>query len=168
MTPQTQELVPISNHPTKSAIWPMVKRTPAYLRLGLELAKNPSISHRHKLLLYSTVAYQVSPLHLVVTPIPVVGQLDCIALLLLSIRQMATHCPPAVFTRCLQRSKIEPSQYESDMNTVIGTTSNAGRQFSSKARFAGRVVRFMGLRAFARLVIATEKPNGSRAQVHLA
>ena len=74
---------PKSDNTIKTIVWPIIKRTSTYFLLGLALARHPAIPRRHKLILYGTLVYQFSPLHLLVSPIPVVGQVDCIVLLLL-------------------------------------------------------------------------------------
>ncbi|MGO8673320.1 MAG: YkvA family protein [Capsulimonadaceae bacterium] len=148
---------------TANTVWPIIKRTPTYALLGLALARHPAIPQRHKLLLYSVIVYQVSPLHVVVTPIPIVGQVDCVVLLLLAIRQMVAHCPPAVLRCCLLQVKLDPLQFESDMDAILKLGGDTRRRIETDVKFAGRVVRFLGLRNLARLVVATEKRRNNPA-----
>ncbi len=77
----------------RALILPIVKRLPAYLRLGWALSREPAIPWRHKTLLYLFPIYYVSPAHLLVHPIPVLGQIDGAAFFLLALRQALTHCP---------------------------------------------------------------------------
>ena len=62
-------------------------RLPSYLRLARNLATDPGLSRRRKAVLGASLAYVVSPIDLVPGIIPVVGQLDDLAALLLGLRQ---------------------------------------------------------------------------------
>jgi len=140
-----------------AVIWPILKRTPAYLRLGWALAREPAIPQRNKLLLYAMIAYQVSPVHYIVTPIPVIGQIDFFVLLALSIKQMLDHCPPAIARGHFQKLGLAEDQLDRDwqtMRTYCGkSVAKATRQMSSNARFAGRVAGGVGRRMLRRLAL---------------
>jgi uncharacterized membrane protein YkvA (DUF1232 family) len=107
----------------KAGLIPIVKRTPAYMKLALLLAKEPSIPLIHRSGLYVTVVYIVSPAHLVVSAIPVLGQIDVIGMLFLSIRQALNHCPQETMERLCSRVRLAPQQLNQDMITVKQLTN---------------------------------------------
>jgi|SRR5579884_1538808 len=127
----------------KAILWPIVKRLPAYVRLAWALVREPAIPRRYKTLLYTTAVYTFSPLHLVASPIPVVGQADSVVLLLMGLRQALAHCPPQVKARHLARLKISPGQMDKDLRATMGVAWYAlgeiGRPVTRNVRFAGRV-----------------------------
>ena len=167
MAKQPKQSIPKPDSKFKELVWPIFKRMPTYLRLGFALAKDPAIPHRHKLVLYSTVVYQFTPIHWVVTPIPVVGQLDFPILLLLSIRQMVANCPASVSRPHFDALSLSPTQFQDDMDALLkfggDVASDTKRRVGSDVKFAGRVVRYMGLKSLARVVVATEKPRSKPA-----
>lgn len=139
----------------KKILWPILKRMPRYLRMGIALAREPAIPTRHKSVLISAVVYQVTPIHLIVTPIPVVGQIDTAALLLLGIRQAYNHCPPDIAKEHFARLGLPPAQLRRDMAVILGlgdyTMTSAGTRIARDARFAGRVAAGFGRRQIGRL-----------------
>ena len=147
----------------RTVLWPIMKRMPTYLRLGWNLAREPAIPHRHKLMLYGLAVYQFTPIHWAVTPIPVLGQIDFPILLLLAIRQMVAHCPPEVSARCFARLNLEPTQFADDLAAVLkfggDMATGACRRVGGEVRFAGRVAGKVGVRSLARLVVAAERPR---------
>src|SRR4051794_16239304 len=96
----------------KAQLWPIMKRFPAYLRCGWALIREPAIPLRHKSLLYGLVLYSVTPAHVIVGVIPVLGQVDNPLIFLLGLRQALSHCPPAVRRRHLERAGLAPEQVD--------------------------------------------------------
>ena len=150
---------PIPEAPTKqeykAGFIPIMKRTPAYLKLALLLAKEPSIPLIHRSGLYATVVYIVSPAHLVVSAIPVLGQIDVIGMLFLSIRQALNHCPQETMERLCARVRLSPQQLNQDILTVKRLTArgtsamtysvcNKVHQKAPYMAAAGRSVSFAG------------------------
>lgn len=158
----------LSKADIKALLWPILKRVPAYARLGWALIREPTVAHRHKSLLYFTIGYTLSPLHLLAAPIPVVAQLDSVLLLLLGIRQALAHCPKEVRERHLERLKLSPRQAEKDLHVGLSVTFNMlGKMslpFGRNILFAGRVARGFGSRLLQRLVqqAEDEKHAGER------
>jgi uncharacterized membrane protein YkvA (DUF1232 family) len=120
--PTTEEL--------KAGLIPIVKRTPAYLKLALLLAKEPSIPLIHRSGLYATVVYVVSPAHLVVSAIPVLGQVDLIVMLFLSIRQALNHCPQETMEKLCARVKLTPEQLAQDIQMLKQLTTRGASAMS--------------------------------------
>jgi uncharacterized membrane protein YkvA (DUF1232 family) len=121
MTAQTRPAGPTKQE-LKAGLVPIVKRTPAYIKLGLLLAKEPSIPLIHRSGLYVTIVYIVSPAHLVVSAIPVLGQVDVIAMLFFSIRQAMNHCPQETMERLCKRVRLSPQQLNQDAKTIMQLT----------------------------------------------
>lgn len=152
----------------KAVLWPIIKRSPSYLRLGWSLAREPAIEQRHKTLLYATVLYQVTPVSLVLSAIPVLGQLDTLMLLLLGLRQVLAHCPAEVAARHCEQLNLTPTQLETDLKSVLtiatataaGAAETAGYQVGRKAYFAGRALRNFSHRARQRL--SSRRTRGAR------
>lgn len=144
---------------SRTDVWallmPIMKRVPAYIRLGWALIRDPAIGRRHKSLLYFTIIYTVSPLHMLMGPIPVVAQVDSIVLLLLGIRQAIAHCPEATVARHLSRLKLPARQMDRDLNVAVSlawrTLRRIGRPVGREVAFAGRVAHGFGRRVMERL-----------------
>lgn len=156
----------LSKEDIKDLLLPILKRVPAYVRLGWALLREPAIPRRHKALLYSTIVYTFSPLHLMVSPIPVVAQVDSVVLLLLGIRQAMAHCPEEIIEQHLARLKVPSRQMEKDLNVGVAvawrTLGRIGRPIGTNARFAGRVAGGFGRRMLQRLLRpgVTSGPEG--------
>jgi hypothetical protein len=148
---------------TKALLWPIVKRVPAYVRLGWALCREPAIPHRHKTLLYTTLVYTFTPAHLLLSPVPVLGQVDSLVLLLLGIRQAVAHCPAEVCDHHLARLKLAPTQLNRDLHVTLyvswHTVGKIGRPLGHHLRFAGRVLRGFSRRTLKRLLEETEEPQ---------
>jgi uncharacterized membrane protein YkvA (DUF1232 family) len=129
----------------RALVWPMVRRLPAYLRLGWALSREPAIPWRHKTLLYLFPVYYVSPAHLAVHPIPVLGQIDGVLFLVLALRQALAHCPRPVLARHLARLNLAPTQLEDDWRTALYVVRRVGRSVGgSVAGPMARRLRFTG------------------------
>ena len=100
-------------------VGPVLKRLPAYLRLGWALAKEPAIPWRHKTLLCLFPLYCVSPVNLLAQSVPVLGLVDEAAWFLLGTRQALAHCPHPAAARHLSRLNLAPRQLEEDLETVL-------------------------------------------------
>src|SRR5215216_1807296 len=79
----------------------VVARTPRYLRLGWLLLQEPTVSGRGKAALGGGLAYAISPIDPVPGFIPVLGQLDDLAVLLLAVRMALKSAPTEVADRHL-------------------------------------------------------------------
>ena len=55
--------------------------------------RESAIPVRHKLPLGLVVVYEISPPHMFIAAIPILGQVDSILLLLYGIRHALAHCP---------------------------------------------------------------------------
>lgn len=156
MEEQTAKPLNISEVDFKKILWPIFKRVPRYLRLALALAREPEIPARYKTILYGAVVYQVTPIHYLLTPIPVVGQIDTIVLLILGIRQAYDHCPPDIANHHFARLGLRRNQLDRDMAVVLGfgdyTVTTAASRVARDVRFASRLASGVGKRQISRLL----------------
>src|SRR5579862_4809294 len=119
----------------------VVTRVPAYLKLGWGLARSSEIAYRDKLGLIGGVLYSLSPIDLVPGIIPVLGQLDDLAILLRGIRSTLRRAPQAVAERCLQECGLTEAQLDRDLQSL----GKVAREFSkAAARGAWRGSRAVG------------------------
>ena len=137
-------------HPVLGPYLSMITRLPSYARLGAELARDPEVPASAKTALVAAGAYAISPIDLIPGFIPVAGQLDDLAALLLAIRLAVRMSPKEVVIPHLERSGISQEQIDSDLLAVrdaaiwiaqragkaIRAFANAGmRRINSFARF---------------------------------
>lgn len=120
---QQQSFVLPTRKEISALLLPIVKRMPAYVRLGWATAWEPTIPLVHRSGLYITVAYVVSPAHVAMNAFPILGQMDVVLLLLLSLRQALRNCPPETLARLCGRLKIKPAQLDQDISTLLGLAS---------------------------------------------
>jgi uncharacterized membrane protein YkvA (DUF1232 family) len=96
----------------------LVERLPSYLRLAWGLARDPTLSHRQKLGVYAGGLYNLSPIDAVPGIIPILGQLDDYAALLLGIRKTLRACEPDVRRRHLDVCKLTEDTLDSDIAAI--------------------------------------------------
>jgi uncharacterized membrane protein YkvA (DUF1232 family) len=95
-----------------------VARLPRYLNLAQALARDPTIAARRKSALGLGIGYAVLPLDLIPGVIPVVGQLDDLAALLLAIRHALGGCSREEAAAHLARAGLAPTALDADLRTV--------------------------------------------------
>ena len=145
----------------------IIGRLPRYLVLGRELLRDPRVPRRRKAALAGGIAYVASPIDLVPGIIPVAGQLDDLAALLLSLRYALRGCPAEARAEHLRTARLEPADLDRDMAAVrtaggwIAGRAAQGTVRLGKAsvRGASRLVAF-GARAAGRLAKRAEKRPG--------
>ncbi len=96
-------------------------RVPRYLRLAYRLARDERLTAGQRALAAAGVAYSVSPLDPIPGIIPIVGQLDCLAVLLLSLRQALRSCEPEVAADHLRQSGLTTATIDGDLATIRST-----------------------------------------------
>lgn len=122
-----------------------VARLPRYLYLAQALARDPAISARRKSALALGLGYAVLPFDLLPGVIPVVGQLDDLAALLLGIRQALQGLAPQDAAAHLGRAGLAPTALDADLRIVAvagvwlaaGTASLAARAVRAPLRLLG-------------------------------
>jgi uncharacterized membrane protein YkvA (DUF1232 family) len=97
---------------------PVVQRLPAYSRLAYGLLREPELRARHKALLVGGIAYLVSPVDIIPGFIPVLGQIDDLAVALWALRRTLRAMPPEVAGRHLDRQSLTWEVLDGDLGRV--------------------------------------------------
>ena len=124
-------------------------RLPRYLNLARGLAGDPAVPVWRKAALAGGIAYAISPVDLVPGIIPVVGQLDDLAALLLALRVALAGCPPPAAAAHLTEVGLSDTALNADLVTVRavggwlagGALSLAWRGATLPLRLLARAVR---------------------------
>jgi uncharacterized membrane protein YkvA (DUF1232 family) len=134
-----------------------VRRLPRYARLGRALMADPHLERRRKVVLGAGLAYVASPIDLVPGIVPVVGQLDDLAAVLLGLRYALDGCRPEVADAHLRRAGLSRAQLDQDLASVgsaarwfaRGAARGSRRAMTATARGLVRVTR-AGVEAWRR------------------
>ena len=106
-------------------------RVPRYVRLCYRLTRDGRLSAAQRALAAAGAVYAVSPIDPVPGFIPVVGQLDDLAVLLLSLRQALRACPPELAAEHLQATGLSFATIDADLavvrETALWLAGQAGR-----------------------------------------
>jgi len=105
----------------------MLRRTPAYLRLSWRLAREPLLSKARRMAVVGAAGYLASPIDLVPGVIPVLGQLDDLAVALAALRLALAGLSPEHRQRHLAAVGLEDAHLAEDLWTVAATTAWIGR-----------------------------------------
>lgn len=97
---------------------PVVRRLPAYSRLAASLVREPALGPGHKALLIGGVAYLLSPLDLIPGFMPVLGQLDDLAVALWALQRALRAAPAGVADRHLGACGLTWSLLDDDLARV--------------------------------------------------
>ncbi|MFN8633123.1 MAG: YkvA family protein [Chloroflexota bacterium] len=124
----------------------VVARVPKYVRLGWLLMNDPTVSGRGKAALGGGLAYAISPIDPVPGFIPVIGQLDDLAILVLAVRTALKSCPSEVADRRLDEVGLSWAILERDIVTIRATTIWLARKGGALASRAGKALLGMAAR----------------------
>lgn len=146
-------------------------RLPKYLILARRLMADSAIPRWRRAALASGLVYLASPIDLVPGLIPVAGQLDDLAAVLLGLRVALGGCTPDAAAAHLEAAGLEAADIGRDLATVRATAGWLGRRVGRgsanvagiSARVAGATVRVAGRGASAGLR-AAGKVLGPRAR----
>jgi uncharacterized membrane protein YkvA (DUF1232 family) len=97
------------------ALLSIALRWPAYLRLAVALVRDPRVPASARRWLVGAGLYNLSPIDPVPGIIPVLGQLDDYAVLLLAVRKALRASPAAVRDEHLAQSSITEAQIDTDL-----------------------------------------------------
>ena len=114
----------------------VLMRVPRYLKLSYQMVRDGRLTSGQRALAAAGAAYTISPLDPVPGFIPVIGQLDDLAVLLLSLRRALRSCPSEIAEEHLRRSGLTFDALDADLATVRATTIWVALQ---TARGAGRL-----------------------------
>ena len=99
----------------------LVLRLPRYGRLAFRLSKDSRLTPAQRALVLGGAAYVLSPIDPIPGFIPVVGQLDCLAVVLLSLRSVLRRCRPEVAAEHLEATGLSLATIDADLATVRAT-----------------------------------------------
>ena len=124
----------------------MARRLPAYLRLAWRLARDPLLSRARRAAVVGAAGYLASPIDLVPGVIPVLGQLDDLAVALAMIRLALSGLSPERRRLHLEAVGLADADLSADLRTIGAATAWTIR---AGARTTARVVKVGGRAAIA-------------------
>ncbi len=120
---------------------PVLRRVPAYSRLAWALVRDHRIRRRDRVLLVGGLGYLLSPIDLIPGFIPVLGQLDDLAVALWSLRRTLQATAPEVATGHLAARGLTMEILDEDLARI----GRSGKLVTRAAlRVGGRVLRDAG------------------------
>lgn len=123
----------------------LVRRLPRYARLGWRLSRHPKLSRSRRAALLAGLVYVASPIDLVPI-IPVAGQLDDAAAMLIALGVALRGLSDEDRARLLAAANLAPGDIDDDLRTIGACYAWMGR---SAGRVGVRATRAVG-RAAAR------------------
>ena len=142
----------------------LVARLPAYLRLTWHLGRDPMIGRARRAALIAAAGYVASPVDLVPGVIPVVGQLDDLAVALTAIRLALAGLSPERRQRHLDAVGLTDDHLADDLRTLVGTTAWLGRAAVRGTMHAGSAALHAGRSGSTRLVGSTRQLTRAAAE----
>lgn len=110
------------------AILALIRRLPGYYRLAWALLRDPRVPAGARRWLVGAGIYNLSPVDLVPGIIPVLGQLDEYAILLLAIRKALRAAPEVARSEHLGRARCSEAQIEQDLREMRRIAGHVTRQ----------------------------------------
>jgi len=105
----------------------LVRRMPRYARLSWNLSRHPKVTGRRRMALIGAAVYLVSPIDLVPGFIPVAGQLDDAAAVLIAIGIALRSMQPAERAVALAEVGLVASDIDDDLRTIGASYRWMGR-----------------------------------------
>jgi uncharacterized membrane protein YkvA (DUF1232 family) len=106
----------------------MLRRMPRYGRLAWTLSRHPKVTGKRRAALVAAAVYLVSPIDLVPGFIPVAGQLDDAAAILIAIGIALRSMQPADRAAVLAAAGVDAADIDDDLRTVRDTYTWMARQ----------------------------------------
>lgn len=97
---------------------PVARRLPAYTKLAWALVRDRRLGHAHRALVLGGVAYLLSPIDLIPGIIPVLGQIDDLAVTLLSLRTVLRRLPSHLADEHLTSVGLTLQVIDDDLRTL--------------------------------------------------
>lgn len=117
----------------------LVARLPRYLRLAWGLAGEPRLSRKGRAGVLAAAAYLASPIDAIPGVIPIVGQVDDVAVALLALRAALRALDPATRERHLLAVGLAPDALDRDLGTLAVTAAWLARRGVAIGRQLGRL-----------------------------
>jgi len=143
-----------------------MRRVPAYLRLAWRLTREPLLSRARRAAVIGAAGYLVSPVDLVPGFIPVLGQLDDIALAIAALKFALAGLSPEVRRRHLDAVGLADDLLMDDLRTLGVATAWLGRAGVRTTERAARktgTVAVAGARVAGKATVRTASAAASRA-----
>ena len=145
------------NPPEESIIGELsqvLPRLPKYARLVWLLLKDPTLSAKQRTALMAAVGYSISPIDAIPGIIPVIGQLDDLAVVLFTVRWVLSTMPIEKAAGYLSGAGLTAEILEDDLQLAI----------RSGKRILRRLMRIMGLTAvfvwaFGKSIMSHKEPR---------
>ncbi len=148
----------------RDRVAPMLRRLPAYLRLSWRLTREPLLGRVRRAAVIGAAGYLASPIDLALGVVPVLGQLDDVAVALAAIRLALAGLSPERRRFHLDAVGLADEDLTADLWTVAATTAWAIRSgvrvTARSVRVTGRAVQVGGRAAVQGAALAA---RGSRA-----
>ena len=116
----------------------MLRRMPRYGKLAWDLGRHPKVTSKRRMALIGAVVYLVSPIDLVPGFIPVAGQLDDAAALLIAIGVALRSMQPHERAAALAGAGLSAGDIDEDLRTIRASYAWMGR---TGVRLGARAVR---------------------------
>ena len=170
---------PMSDDPfPRERVAAMLRRLPAYLRLAWRLAREPLLSRARRAAVVGAAGYLASPVDLVPGVIPVLGQLDDLAVALAAIRFAMSGLSPERRRLHLEAVGLADEELTADLRTVGATTAwllRAGARTAfraarvgGRAAVAGAGLAARGSKVLVKGAASVARSSGSAARERLA
>lgn len=114
-----------------------VRKLPTYARLVWGLARDPRVPTPQKLILVGIIGYLLMPIDLIPDFLPVLGQLDDVAVVLLGLDLFIKAAPPDVVDAHLARIAKGRDDLSKDMDQIQGVL---GERFNGIRDDLGRIL----------------------------
>lgn len=124
----------------RERLFALVRRLPAYARLGWRLARDPRLSRTRRTAVAAAAAYLVSPIDLVPGIIPIAGQLDDAAVALLGLRFALRGLPAGDRQAHLDECGLTAADLDHDLGTVRKGAAWLLRRGGRVGLWAGRAL----------------------------
>lgn len=105
----------------------LIRRLPAYLRLAWRLAKDPLLSKARRAAVLGAAGYLASPIDLVPGVVPVIGQLDDLAVAIAALRLALAGLSPERRRVHLEAVGLRDQDLTDDLRTIGATIAWIGR-----------------------------------------
>ena len=115
----------------------MLRRLPAYLRLAWRLGRDPALSRTRRAAILGAAGYLASPIDLVPGVVPVLGQLDDLAVAIAALRLALDGLRPERRRMHLDAVGLLEADLSDDLRTIGATVAWIAR---AAARLTARVV----------------------------
>ncbi len=99
----------------------VVRRLPKYAKLSWLLLRDPHLSAKHRAALIAALGYSISPIDAVPGIIPVIGQLDDLAVVLFAVLWILRTMPSGTAESYLKQSGLDIDTLETDLRLVKGS-----------------------------------------------